>query len=182
MKEVITENHSATLESTMARDSLGRVRWLDSFSGEELTRKIEEMAQDFVAQGNPLTARGLRLSKRWDLKYAIFEFYPGRLKALKEKLGVDATKKESGFWQIETIESEAQKFLAEHEGISLRLLREANRWDLDGAIRANYPGSIRQLRKNLRSKDPAREVLQAYQELLDSGRHISFGEFVRQRS
>lgn len=110
---------------------------------------VEREALNFYKQTGVLTSGALKRAGKGNLATIIPENYPGGMAKLKEKLGIEGARKPKGYWTLERIESEAQIFFEEHGILTGDALLENGMGDLDGAIKANYPGRIVGLKQKL---------------------------------
>jgi hypothetical protein len=113
-------------------------------SGYWTEETIEKEAKEFFVAYGVLSQKAFKEYDRQGLHGAISQKYPGRLTALKKKLGITVEQKHN-FWTQETIESEARAFVAEHGDITHKMLRKADRGDLSAKVHS-YPGGMGALR------------------------------------
>ena len=146
-------------ERGLPRDKRGRVYWSRlAEDPEQIQRIIEQEAQRFISGGNPFTQSNLKDARMSGFGAAIQKHYPGGIEGLKEKLGIDISKRPQGYWRPETIRREALEFYDLAGGLTFTLLDKHKAAYLEGAI-GRYPGGIGQLRKDLGIRGPARKPL-----------------------
>jgi hypothetical protein len=110
--------------------------------------EIELQAQEYIREhGSNLSREKLIQQGNISLGNAVIR-YPGGIKALKAKLGLEVIKPR-GYWNIETIRTEAAKFLEEFGFLTNTALRGHRRADIIEAISRYYPGGLASLRKDL---------------------------------
>lgn len=109
---------------------------------------IEKEALSFYQEAGILTQQALQKAKKGNIGKAIPEHYPGGMLSLKEKLGLPIRQKPYGYWTPDKIEQEAREFLVQKGEFTVKLLKEAARYDLLNYVR-KYPGGMFQLKLNL---------------------------------
>jgi hypothetical protein len=119
---------------------------------------IESAASELLANGGIITHNHLTRSGRQDLVSAVRHYYPGGLLALKAKLGVESTQKPVGYWNSETVKQEVLDYLQSGYTLTFTQLEANERDDLYSAIRAHYPGGLRQLKKDLQLSVRSKEA------------------------
>lgn len=102
-------------------------------------KNIEEEARKQVAAGSNLSQISLYEAGATSLNAAIGKYYPGGVRALRQKLGVANPSRGRGYWNIENIETELRAFLAQGNTFSLSALHQAGLSDLANAITRVYP-------------------------------------------
>lgn len=149
---------------------------------------IESAARRFISDGHTLTSKELRSSHNGYLESAIYAYYPGRLKRLRQNIGVagrtrpawvvESTLSDPGVvikrdtqnrvkWReltpeqiVKLIEQEAQFLIDQGVRLTQKGLHTSGREDLSGAIGKFYPGGFRSLKDNLNL--PQERVPQGY--------------------
>lgn len=110
---------------------------------------IESEARDVLDIGINLSEADLRENGYSSLSMAIHKYYPGGMPAVKQKLGLEETRKANNYWTQEKILSEAQDFVIKKKNLSRQVLIDAERGDLYNAAIESYPGGINGLRTDL---------------------------------
>lgn len=110
---------------------------------------IEAEARKLVEAGNPMTHTSITEAGAATLLDAARRHYPGGMRALKAKLGVQETSRPNGYWTVKTIEQEAREFYQQEGHLTGAALTSAKRQALLGAITSKYPGGMSQLKINL---------------------------------
>lgn len=105
-------------------------------------------AHEFFQTEGDLRHPLLKKQGRSDLATAITSKYPGGMTQLKIDLGLELNRRDN-YWTPEKVEEEAKEFVRQHGGITQRLLGEAGRHDLSGAISGHYPGKFGKLKEAL---------------------------------
>jgi hypothetical protein len=150
----LTNHGRLDLEGAIARYP-GKMTGLKQQLGIETRQKpagywtpehIEAEAVSFYQTHGVLSQNACAEHGRQDLNGAI-QRYPGKMAALKEKLGINASRKDK-YWTVENIEDEAQNFYAAN-GVLTKAAIEKDRADLANAIRRHYPGGYYALQQNL---------------------------------
>lgn len=118
--------------------------WKDNPEG-----NIEKEAREFCEREGELNNTLLRKHKQFGLAKAIYDNYPGGLRALRKKLGLTDLRRPKGAWTSEQIEKEAQEFYNKEGVVNIKTLQKCGRGDLAHAIQTHYPGRINQLILNL---------------------------------
>jgi hypothetical protein len=108
---------------------------------------IEKAVQESIDREGNFIAR-----KRSNLYRVISQFYPGGIEQLRLNLGLKRQRKSS--WEVEEIKSEVQAILGNDSSLTVKLLFDAGRGDLLGAIKRIYPGGLNQLRRDLNLDQP----------------------------
>lgn len=108
---------------------------------------IEKETRDHILEEGILSTETLR--KKPYLRSAIAKFYPGKMGALRRKLGVEIDKKPKGYWTDEQVEKDALAFFWEEGVLTFKALEDKKRFDLINAIYSSYPDSLYDLRKKL---------------------------------
>lgn len=108
---------------------------------------VEAHALAVLEEEGSLSAAALK--KRSRLSAAIANYYPGKMRALREKLGIESVQKPKDYWSEEQIEREALEFFQDEGGLSVPLLQGRKRFDLINAITSHYSGKLTTLRKKL---------------------------------
>lgn len=110
---------------------------------------IEKEALQFASQHGDISWDNLQKYKNSALAVAIKNHYPGRIAALRERLGLGKPMREKGTWNQETIESEALAFEKEYGKLTNDELVKHERHDLIRAVYSHYPGGFRRLKLNI---------------------------------
>lgn len=111
---------------------------------------IEREARDFYFSFGGLSHRSLNAHRKFSLRHAINKYYPGGIRSLKDKLGIESKiVKPYGYWTREIIEEEASAFLQIHGRLTVSGLHLEGRGDLLAAIGKFYPGGISALKEKL---------------------------------
>lgn len=158
----LTEGGMASLINLAGKHYPGGLRALKEKMGIKVDTKpngfwkdpqnIESEARQAIESGIPIAGSSLLATGRSSLVAAIHMYYPGGIKALREKFNQPQGPKEKGFWTPETIELEVQK--AMDQGLELSGSQTPA---LYVAAQRHYPGGITELRKKLgvgKSKKP----------------------------
>jgi len=109
--------------------------------------RIEEEAFAFYSNHGSLSM--FRKKGRGNLASAIERYYPGKIRALREKLAIRQERLARGYWTIERIEEEAREFYSLHGRFSRELLIRERKSELRSAISRNYPGGMQALKEKL---------------------------------
>lgn len=110
--------------------------------------QIEREAFDFYKREGKLTFDLLARRKKYTLRHAILQKYPGGIFSLRTKLGLENSAKPSGYWTFEKTRKEAIEFYYQNRELNYKTLTRAGRGGLMGAISV-YPGRLTQLKKDL---------------------------------
>lgn len=147
---ILTKRKESSLLSAISRTYPGGMRALK----EKLEIKpgnrnwdiatIEKAARKFLLENGTLGTLGEIDS---GLLAAISKYYPGKVRGLREKLGLTTYRR--NYWTQEKIESEAESFIKQHGNLADDLLRDNGRGDLKSAIQKYYPGKLTGLKKRL---------------------------------
>lgn len=111
--------------------------------------KIEQEAQEFYRTSGALTAAALLASGRSDLQLAISRSYPGKLRGIKDSLGIPSRHRPRGFWTSEIMEQAALIFFEDGGRLTHYELAQQRKPALSHAIATKYPGGIQALREKL---------------------------------
>lgn len=114
------------------------------------TQNIEQEARRLILTGNDLSQRGLANVHMLGLSAAIFKYYSGGIRALREKLGSQNLRVPRGYWENpENIETEARKVLQTEGQLTQGTLKRLRLSGLAYAVAGNYPGGMRTLKEKL---------------------------------
>lgn len=117
---------------------------------EKRIQYIEEEARKFFEQNGKLDQESLKASDYGWLVSGIGTYYPGKLLALREKLGIGEERHERGYWQnIFNIDEAARKLIASGGSLTKKGLKAAKLTSLGNATNKYYPGGMPALRAKL---------------------------------
>ncbi len=145
------------LEAAIGKHYPGGFRTLKADLGIESTQKpqgywttevIFKEASEFYSSFGTLTQSSLANNEAGDLLHAVNEKYPGGLRQLQRDIGLENQSREKGYWNEETIRSEAIAFYEQYGGLSYFLLNKNGRSDIANALAA-YPDILRKLQGEL---------------------------------
>lgn len=132
------------------REKLGEVQELQRPRGYwKDTSRIEEHARLFLQEEGVLTTYLLNQKGKSYLLHAIQKYYPGGMRELQKKVGLEPRYNPVGYWTAETVEDEARKFFEEHGDLTSALMTMEGRTDLVGGIQHNYEGGFTALKEKL---------------------------------
>lgn len=118
------------------------------------TEQIEQGGRAFLDENGDLTTSLLREHQNSGLAAAIAKRYPGGMRALKEKLGVEVTTRPFAYWKDPNIiETEALKLIATGNPLTQGALHEVDASSLIRAAQLYYPGGLSGLQRNLGIED-----------------------------
>ncbi len=144
----------ASLSAAIIRNG-GYSKWRQRFGSQTFGREIpwtveeiEKQASEFIMSNGGLSQSLLSKEKRFDLRHAISEKYPGGMRGIKAKFGINQAQPE-GYWSAEKALEEAKKFVGTYGRISRRLLLKKGAGGLMGAITKYYPGGFTALNSYL---------------------------------
>jgi hypothetical protein len=174
--EIMRKAGNSSLMTAITRNYPGRLIQLKQDLGIQVIRRspgywsperIEQEAMLVLQQKGELNAAVLSESDRNDLIVAINRSYPGKMRALLEKIGGKPRHKK-GYWTLELIEQEAAAFLAKNGALTYALMYEQGRKDLSSAIASIYPGKISALKEKIGFKPGnTREVISTQEANID---------------
>ena len=162
-------------ESHLPRDNRGRIHWKRLRSNSEhRSELLEEEARLLMEKGIHISLDGLLEAGMYDFWNAVNQFYPGKINALKEKLGITSRKRknfttlvtspEKGLPRYDNgdfspaslkddpeqlkrrIEEEALKILENGINLTVAELRKNNLSGFHSAVNDYYPGKLSALK------------------------------------
>lgn len=110
---------------------------------------IEQEALKLLELGFDISYKTSTQVNAAGLNHAIYKYYPGGMVGLREKLGMEITKRPKGYWTTGEIELQARDFLSSSEKLTQQQLCEKGRSDLAAAITRFYPNGFYGLQKTL---------------------------------
>lgn len=112
----------------------------------------------FLSKYGTISGPALRRNRYTSLKTAISKDYPGGWPQLRKDLELPEIKKAKNFWNQDTIEQEARRFLLQHGELTSTSLLTAGRNDLSIAISRKFPGTWPALHARLGLQPPQKET------------------------
>ncbi len=110
---------------------------------------IEREAAKFIAQHEDLNHVLLRSNNLAGFASAISSFYPGGMRGLRRKLGLEVKSRPLEFWTIENIVGEARKIYETEGDLSQKILVRLRNLSLNYAIQKKYPGGMDGLKRDI---------------------------------
>lgn len=156
----IKETTSQEGVGRIKRDKMGRIDWATLKDDPiKLSLALEEEVREYIKSGGKLEVRIMESSGYAYLSVALKRFYPGGIKGVKEKIGIQV-QKPVGFWkspeQVQITKQEAENFFADKGAFTMELLRECGESNLLYRIQKHYPGSWRGMLRDLEIEAPQR--------------------------
>ncbi|MBP6882620.1 MAG: methyltransferase domain-containing protein [Candidatus Levybacteria bacterium] len=109
--------------------------------------KIEEELRRVIEEGGSLSYTDLIRGGNSILLSGITSKYPGGMKALQERLGVQTNRKSRDYWNQESIDEEAKRIIDQFGDLSRPLLDKLGKKGFGQVISTKYPGGIRALQE-----------------------------------
>lgn len=141
--------------------------------------KTEEATLEFFREHGEISQRLFRLNKRFDLIGAMHK-YAGGYRQMRRELGIKYDRKPSGYWTPEKIEDEARSIHQKTGRLDFGAFCSVGKRGNYFVLSESYPGGIRALREKIKvCPTSPTEILDNYDQTLDSGTVIPFQEYLK---